>query len=107
MSSLVFKIMKASATFHGVGYNEKKQKQGLAKLIHFENFGHLHLGKETISKDAFKKYLEQHSKRNDRIKNPQFHAILSCKGNLFSYQELKEHALKIMDQLGYAGNPTL
>jgi Relaxase/Mobilisation nuclease domain len=105
--SLVFKIMKAAASFHGVAYNEKKQKQGTASLIHFENFGHLHLGKEKISKDEFKKYLEQHSKRNERIKKSQFHAILSCKGNLYTHETLKEHALQVMKRLGYEGNPLL
>ena len=29
--SLVFKIMKAAASFHGVEYNEKKQKQGTCR----------------------------------------------------------------------------
>lgn len=105
--SLVFKIMKAAASFHGIEYNEKKQKQGTASLIHFENFGHLHLGNEKISKDEFKKFLLQHSKRNERVKKPQFHAILSCKGNFHTHEQLKEHGLQIMKQLGYEGNPML
>ena len=105
--SLVFKIMKAAASFHGVVYNEKKQKQGTASLIHFENFGHLHLGNEKISKEEFKKYFELHSKRNERVKKPQFHAILSCKGNFYTHEQLKKHGLEIMKQLGYQGNPLL
>lgn len=105
--SLVFKIMKAAASFHGIEYNEKKQKQGTASLIHFENFGHLHLGNEKISEDEFKKYLFQHSKRNERVKKPQFHAILSCKGNFYTHEQLKEHGLQIMKQLGYEGNPMI
>ena len=105
--SLVFKIMKAAASFHGVEYNEKKQKQGSASLIHFENFGHLHLGDEKITKEEFKKYFVQHSKRNERVKKPQFHAILSCKGNFYTHEQLKVQGLRIMKQLGYEVNPLL
>jgi hypothetical protein len=104
---LVFKILKAGATFHGVDYNEKKLKQGTAKLIHFENFGHLHLGNEKISKEEVKKYFRQYAKRNSRVKKPQFHAILSCKGNSFTHDQLKIHTLEVMKQLGYEGNPIL
>ena len=107
MSNLVFKIMKAAASFHGVEYNEKKLKQGSASLIHFENFGHLHLGNEKNSAEEFIKYFKQHSKINERIKKPQFHAILSCKGNLYTHEALKEHGLNIMRHLGYEGNPLL
>ena len=107
MSNLVFKIMKAAASFHGVEYNEKKLNQGAASLIHFENFGHLHLGKEKKSGEEFIKYFKQHSKINERIKKPQFHAILSCKGNLYTHEALKKHGLTIMRQLGYDGNPLL
>lgn len=33
--------------------------------------------------------------------------MLSCKGNEFKHEELKNHALTIMEELGYADNPIL
>jgi Relaxase/Mobilisation nuclease domain len=105
--SLVFKIFAPSASFHGVGYNDKKQKQGSAKLVYFENFGPLLDGRSEIAKGEFVAYFEAWSKRNTRVQNPQFHAMLSCKGDAYSHEKLKEAALEIMQQLGYTGVPTL
>lgn len=98
--------IKAASAFYGVDYNEDKQQNGQAEKIHHQNFP----GKpenEIITKGELKKYLEDYSARNCRIKNPQFHAILSCKGNEHSFAELKDHALELMNRLGYSGNPML
>ncbi|MFT4092720.1 MAG: relaxase/mobilization nuclease domain-containing protein [Niabella sp.] len=35
----------------------------------------------------------------------QFHAILSCKGKTYSFDQLKSYALEIMDSLGYDKTP--
>lgn len=51
---LVFRIMKPATTFHGVDYNERKQKKGNAELVYFENFGPLQLGRESITREEFK-----------------------------------------------------
>lgn len=102
-----FKILKASSTFHGVGYSEKKQKQGCASLLHFKNFGPLQDGRENISREEFEKYLKDYSGRNKRVTKPQFHAVMTCKGREFTEEELKKNALEVMDQLGYTGIPIL
>jgi hypothetical protein len=107
MSQLVFKIMKPSASFHGVDYNEKKQAKGQASLIHMQHFGHLQDGRTQVSRQEMKKYLAYFSQMNTRIKSPQFHAILSCKGQAFSTDHLKDHALHLMQQMGYGDNPLL
>lgn len=99
--------MPASSTFHGVEYNEKKQKQGSAQMVHFENFGHLQDGRTSITKNEFKKYFESYSNRNTRTRKPQFHAMLSCKGKSSSHEQLKDQALIIMDKMGYANVPIL
>ncbi len=104
---MVFKIFAPSASFHGVGYNDKKQKQGSARLVYFENFGPLQDGRSEITKGEFVAYFEAWSNRNTRVQNPQFHAMLSCKGDPYSHEKLKEAALEIMQQLGYTGVPTL
>lgn len=59
-----FKILKPSATFHGVGYSERKQKKGDAALIHFDNFGHLQDGRTSITKKEAEDYLTKYSRRN-------------------------------------------
>jgi len=96
----------AGSRFNAVNYNEKKVKQGKAGLVYFENFGNLQ-DKNAISKEEFKKYLQDYSARNTRIKNPVFHATCSCKNNELSHEQLKEIALLITQQLGYAENPIL
>lgn len=104
---LVFKIFAPAGSFHGVDYNEKKQRQGSADLVYFENFGHYQDGRTEISKGEFVQYFEKWSARNSRVKNPQFHAMLSCKEREYTPERLKEVALEIMDKMGYSGIPVL
>jgi len=106
MRTMVFKILKSSANFHGIAYNEKKVARHGAGLLYHENFGYLQ-HKETISREDFQNYLIKYSSSNERVKKPQFHATLSSKGKEHSFDELKEVALKIMCELGYSGNPIL
>lgn len=107
MSYLVFKILKPSRTFHGIAYNEKKQKKGTARLLHFDHFGLLTDERTAISGKEAKKYLEHFSSANKRITNKQFHAIMSCKGKSMALEELKDHGLALMGRLGYGKNPVL
>ena len=104
---LVFKIFTPGASFYGVDYNEKKQRQGSAELVYFENFGHYQDGRTEISKGEFVHYFEQWSARNRRVANPQSHAMLSCKEKEYSHERLREVALEIMGKMGYEGIPTL
>lgn len=107
MNSAIFKIMPAAGgRFNAVNYNEKKVKQGKAGLVYFENFGNLQ-NKNEISKEEFTKYLQEYSSRNAKIKNPVFHATCSCRNDELSYEQLKEIALQITQQLGYEENPVL
>jgi relaxase-like protein len=103
---MIFKIMPPVKSFHGVDYNENKQKQGSATKVYFENFGHLHL-QDITTKEQFKEYLKNYSACNKRIIKPQFHAILSCQGNTHSYEELKQMSIQIMHGLGYKETPIL
>ena len=106
MRTMVFKILGSSKNFSGIAYNEKKTKQGSAELLYHENFGYLE-GIQNITKEDFKRYLSGYSKANKKVKKPQFHATLSAKGKEHNFEELKNAALLIMDQLGYKGNPIL
>jgi hypothetical protein len=103
---LVFKIMPPAAFFHGVDYNEKKEAQDVARRVHFQNFGYLQ-DRTAIAKQEFKEYFAKYSARNERVQKKQFHAMLSCKGNSYSHDQLKEYALQIMQRLGYGDNPLL
>ena len=96
----------AGGNFNAVNYNAKKVKQGAAGLVYFENFGNLQ-DKEEITKDEFKKYLQDYSARNAKIRNPVFHATCSCKGKELSHEQLKDIALEIIQNLGYSENPLL
>jgi hypothetical protein len=107
MNSAIFKIMSAAGgNFNAVKYNEKKVKQGVAGLVYFENFASLQ-DRIEISKEEFKKYLQDYSARNTKIKNPVFHATCSCRAEELNHDELKDIALEVMGQLGYAENPIL
>lgn len=54
--------------------------------------------------DELSNYLIDYSSKNSRIKQPQFHLAISCKGNEFSPQELVEFAHRYLDEMGY-GDP--
>lgn len=105
--TMLFKIGKPAKTFAAINYNSNKaDKKMTAKLTHSENFGYLQ-DQNKISKEEFENYLRKYSERNNNIKKPQFHGILSSKGRIHSYEELKQSALEIMYKLGYEGNPIL
>jgi Relaxase/Mobilisation nuclease domain len=106
MRTMIFKILKSSANFHGIDYNEKKVARQAAGHLYHENFGYLE-NTERISKEDFQNYLVKYSNSNERIKKPQFHATLSARGKEHNFEELKEAALQILYELGYRGNPIL
>jgi Relaxase/Mobilisation nuclease domain len=105
MSELVFKIMKAGGSFHAIDYNGKKEGKGQARLVHMEGFGPLQDGNTSADPKALKAFLEQYASRNTRIRHPQFHAILSVKGKSMETGNMIKAAQRVMNQLGYAGNP--
>jgi hypothetical protein len=105
MSRVVFKVMKAGGRFKAMDYNGRKEAKGQARLIHFGNFGALQDGRGHIGHRDMKRYLEQYSARNTRIRNPQFHAILSTKGRSQTPEDLTRLALAVMEGLGYRDNP--
>ena len=76
---MIATILPGSADFHAVGYNEHKVSKGLARLIEMRNFGTIGLaGKPTT--EELTGYLRKYSSTNSRIRKPQFHVAVSCKG---------------------------
>ena len=94
MNSAIFKIMPAAGSnFSAVNYNEKKVKQGKGGLVYFENFGNLQ-DRTEISKEEFKKYLQDYSARNTKIKNPVFHATCSCRSQELSHARVERYCIR-------------
>ncbi|MCK5677981.1 MAG: relaxase/mobilization nuclease domain-containing protein, partial [Flavobacteriaceae bacterium] len=79
-------------------------EKGISELMEAKNF-------DTItgfqSKEYYKKYLAMIGSLNPNVKNKQFHAILSAKGNKHSFEELKNYAKEYINFMGYEKNPYL
>lgn len=100
---MIATILPSSTTWHAVNYNEKKVSMGDARLLEIKNFGSIdYTGYE--SPDQLIEYLQDYSSRNSRIKKPQFHLAISCKGNEMSYDELLNFAHDYLKEMGY-GDP--
>jgi hypothetical protein len=107
MNALVFKILKPSATFRGVEYNGRKVEKGQAVLLHRSGFGPVGIIGRSPSWRQLQGHLVTHSSSNRRIRQPQFHAILSCRNHSHTPEQLGRIGLSLMDRLGYGGNPML
>ncbi len=100
---MIATILPSSPTFHAVAYNESKVAQGKAKLLELKNFGPI----DTFgysSPDELTQYLMEYTSRNDRIKQPQFHLAISCKGHEYTEEQLVEFAHRYLEEMGY-GDP--
>ncbi|RDV11881.1 hypothetical protein DXT99_23540 [Pontibacter diazotrophicus] len=107
---MIVKILSSSATFSGVHYNENKIAKGTAQLLASENFGMLHTGASGIADMDYKGYLLSWSRSDDNrqtVKQPQFHAVISCEGREKSAEELQHIAVEYLKKMGYGSNPYL
>ncbi|HZY39745.1 MAG TPA: relaxase/mobilization nuclease domain-containing protein [Mucilaginibacter sp.] len=101
---MVVKILSASATFNGIKYNFEKLAAGAAELMAVRNFGPLQ-GMDQARQGDYKNYLQMLSARNKRVKQPQFHAVISAKGKSYSNKELTAIAEIWMAAMGYEKQP--
>lgn len=101
-----FKILGSSSLFPAVEYNAKKEKQGTAGLLYVHNFPES-IDLKNTSEEQLRRVLEDWScnKVNDRFVNVQFHATITAKGKGNDLTDMKEHAMKVMEHLGYGNNP--
>ncbi|MFL0137699.1 relaxase/mobilization nuclease domain-containing protein [Tenacibaculum maritimum] len=103
---VIAKILPAkSGSFNGVGYNEEKLENDKAMLLEVNNFKGLDL--HNSNKIDYVRYLQSQTKKNKRIKKPQFHATISAEKKNKSFEELQEFAKEYMQKLGYGDNPYL
>ena len=103
---MVVKILSSSSSFNGVSYNTRKADKDLGELMKAENFGYLDNAPNLLPED-YKNYLKVHSQNNNRVKNKQFHAVISCKGQEFDKHQLTSLAEAYLKEMGYGGNPYL
>ena len=100
---MIVKILNASGRdFHGVKYNEKKIDKGKGELMLMKNFPSFI--NEKSSQEQVRDYLKSISK-NERVKNPQFHAVISTKFQEHSKEELTKVAEEFMKEMGYGKQP--
>jgi Relaxase/Mobilisation nuclease domain len=104
---MIAKIMKSAKSFDAVYYNEHKIEQQKAELLVAANFNSIGTTTAFISRGDVINYLNKISDLNDRVKNRQFHAVLSTKGTEYNAEELKTLAEEYIQQMGYADNPYL
>ncbi|PRY09041.1 relaxase/mobilization nuclease-like protein [Pontibacter ummariensis] len=107
---MIVKILSSSATFSGVVYNEDKVEKGTAELLAAENFGMLQPGRSGIGDTDYKSYFQSWSKADgniQKVKQPQFHAVISCEGRGKDAVQLQEIAEQYLRKMGYGDNPYL
>ncbi|RZM29885.1 MAG: hypothetical protein EOO88_03030 [Pedobacter sp.] len=103
---MIVKILSSSASFAAVRYNTEKVERGMGELMVARNFGALdHLS--GIRPQDYINYLEARSKTSARIKFPQFHAVISCKGKSHSKEQLTDLATEWLKGMGYGNQPYL
>ncbi|WP_316738451.1 relaxase/mobilization nuclease domain-containing protein [Pedobacter aquatilis] len=103
---MIVKILRNAASFKGVSYNYNKIEKKKGELIKAVNFS-LVQGLSNPKPADYINYLKAYSSKNTRIKLPQFHAALSCKGRSMDKVELTEMAEKWLEGMGYARQPYL
>lgn len=100
---MIVKILgSASSNFHGVQYNDKKVEKGTGELMLMKNFPSFI--NENSSQDEVRNYLKSISK-NEKVKKPQFHAVISTKFQQHSKEELTKVAEDFMQEMGYGNQP--
>ena len=105
---MIATILPSSASFYAVEYNERKVSQGKAELLEMTNFGYIgNIGIYTC--EELTKFLTDYTSSNKRIKKPQFHVAISCKGHEYTKEELVAIAHQYMKEMGYGetGQPML
>ena len=106
---MIATILPSSSTFHAVEYNERKVAKGHAQLLEMSNFGFV--GQiSPYTPEELKNYLKQYTEdRNRRIKRPQFHVAISCRGDECSEEQLVRIAHDYLREMGYdnPGQPLL
>lgn len=104
---MIVKILSSASNFEGIDYSERKNDLGKSQLIIAENFGALGHSVDEQSKVDYINYMRLICDSNLRVKNRQFHAVISAKDKSHSPQELSKIAEQYLKAMGYGDNPYL
>lgn len=100
---MIVKILgSASSEFHGVQYNDKKVEKGTGELMLMKNFPSFI--NENSSQQEVRDYFKSVSK-NEKMKKPQFHAVISCWASGAFKEELAKIAEDFMQEMKYGNQP--
>ncbi|QJD98564.1 relaxase/mobilization nuclease domain-containing protein (plasmid) [Mucilaginibacter robiniae] len=103
---MIVKILNSSSKFNGVSYNTKKTDKDLGELMKVKNFGYLQAVTNVLPEE-YKNYLIFHSSTNSKVKDQQFHAVITCKGREYDKHQLTGFADAFLKEMGYGDNPYL
>lgn len=103
---MIVKILQKSQTYKGVSYNINKADIDKGELMKVSGFGAL-AGLDHLRPSDYINYLEAISARSSRIKYPQFHAVISCKGRSHTKEQLTQIADAWLKGMGYGQQPYL
>ncbi|WP_312076316.1 relaxase/mobilization nuclease domain-containing protein [Chryseobacterium sp.] len=100
---MIVKILgSASSDFHGVQYNDKKVEKGKGELMLMKNFPSFI--NEKSKPEVVRNYLKSIS-INEKVKKPQFHAVISTKFQEHNKDEITRTAEEFMNGMGYGKQP--
>ena len=99
---MIIKILGSQSSFRGVSYNEDKIAEGKSEGLVAENFVFPE-GTEPTKADYIN-YLKYHSSSNTKVKDKQFHAVISAKGSEKTPKQLVEYAKLYLEKMGYGNN---
>lgn len=100
---MIATILPSSTNFHAITYNEHKVNRGVASLIEMKDIYGI-ADFDPYNPEALRKYFMDYSARNDRIKKPQFHVAISCRGHEYTPEQLRVFAHVYLERMGY-GSP--
>lgn len=100
---MIVKVLKpAGSVFPGVDYNDRKINKGKGELMLMKNFPSFI--NQDSDKQQVRDYLKAISKSN-KVKKPQFHAVISTKFQAHGKEELSRISEEFMEKLGYGRQP--
>lgn len=100
---MIVKILgSAGSGFRGVQYNDNKVEKGKGELMLMKNFPSF-INENSSAKEV-RDYLKSVSK-NEKVKKPQFHTVISTKYQEHTKEELAHVAEDFMNEMGYGSQP--
>lgn len=103
---MIVKILSSAHNFAGIQYSERKNDLGKSELLMAENFGALNLNGQATRIDYIN-YMKAVAALNPRVKNKQFHAVISAKGKSESVENMAKIGKLFLEKMGYGQNPYL